>query len=260
LAWRFVWGRKKLERLRAALLIATLLVPGQSPAIDPGWAKGRLVTARGEVALTHAYALEHRDEEGVGGGAELRILLADREVRETLLSGPLFTAVERECRDRGLRGVLLRLDPQRLAAAPVRVAVLEAAPESPPGLHFVTLPGGSAGLEPLRVDPTRVTGKARRVRGGGAGEFGYDATFSAPRFVDVVTERLSGPRAATSAPALALLEAEHAAVGATSDQRRRAGRVVEVVVRGDRASVVVQEKGGRRVSVLVQQDGVWKVD
>lgn len=249
-----------MQRLRAALLIATLLVPGRAPAIDPGWVKGSLVTERGEVALTHAYAMEHRDEEGIGRGAELRILLADREVRETLLSGPVFTAVERECRDRGLRGVLLRVDPQRLATAPVRVAVLDMAPGSPPGLAFATLPGEAAGLEPLRVDPTRVTGKVRRARGGGAGDFGYDATFSAPRFVDVVTERLSGPRAATSAPALALLEAERAAGAAISDPRRWAGRIVEVVVRGDRASVVVQERGRRRVTVLVRKDAQWQVD
>lgn len=283
-------------RWLAVLFVGTLL-PAPSLAIDPGWAKGTLTTARGEVALTHAYAMEHLDEEGVADGPELRILLSEHEVSETLLSGPFLTALERQVREQGLRGVLLRLDPKRLAAAPVHGTLLEAPADPQQSLRFFTLGGDAVGLDNLRVDPTRVTGHARHAPVAGASaDFAYDVTFSAPRFTDVVRERLTGAKARDSAPVKALLaweravragdldaakayatpgqmarlEAYRAAVGAEAfrrevgagipDQRQRERQIKEVLVRGDRASVVVQEKGARSVSVLVRQDGAWKVD
>lgn len=286
-----------MHRLLATLMLASLLLPVRAMAIDPGTANGTLTTARGEVALAHSYAMEHRNEEGVADGSELRILLTDREVDEMLLSGPLLTALERQVREQGLRGLLLRLDPKRLAAAPVHGMLLEAPADPRQTLRFFTLSGGSAGLEGLRVDPTRVTARAHHARAVEApGDFGYDVSFSAPRFTDVVSERLTGAKAVASAPVKALLaweravrggdleaaralatpqqmarlEAYRAAVGPEAfrkevgagmpEQRQRERQIKEVIVRGGRASVVVQEKGGRSVSVLVNEDGKWRVD
>ena len=285
-----------MRRLLAALILPAVLLPGPSAAIDPGTAKGMLTTARGEVALTHAFAMEHQNEEGMGDGPELRVLLADREVPQALLSGPVLGALDARVRAGGLRGVLLRLDPKRLVAGPVRGTLLEAPADPQQSLLFFTL-SGDAGLDDLKVDATRVTGRARHpMTDGPGGDFGYDVAFSAPRFTDVVTTRLTGAKAAGSEPAKALLaweravragdlaaakalaspakmgplEAFVAAVGAEAfrrevatgipDQKTRERQIREVIVRGDRASVVFQEKGGRGVAVLVRQDGVWQVE
>ena len=290
-------ARAMVLRWLAVLFAVFALLPGRSLAIDPGTATGTLSTGLGEVALTHSYAMEHRNEEGMADGPELRILLTDREVSEMLLSGPFLTALERQVREAGLRGLLLRLDPKRLAATPVHGILLEAPADPQQSLRFFTLSGGSVGLEGLKVDPTRVMGRAHHAPAPGApGDFGYDVTFSAPRFTDVVSERLTGAKAAASAPVKALLaweravragdldaaqahatpqqmarlEAYRAAVGDAAfrkevgagipDGRQRERQIRDVLVRGDRASVVVQEKGSRSVSVLVRQDGAWKLD
>lgn len=285
-----------MRRLLAALILPAVLLPGPSAAIDPGTAKGTLTTARGAVPLTHAYAVEHKNEEGMGDGPELRVLLADREVPQSLLSGPVLGALDSRVREGGLRGVLLRLDPKRLAAGPVRGTLLEAPADPQQSLLFFTL-SGDGGLEGLKVDATRVTGRARHaVTDGPTGDFGYDVAFSAPRFTDAVTTRLTGAKAVASEPAKAMLaweravragdlaaarayaspakmaqlEAFVAAVGVAEfrkqvaagipDQKTREREIREVILRGDRASVVFQEKGGRGVAVLVREDGAWKAE
>src|SRR5512147_805309 len=99
----------KCARLAAAAGATLALAPAQ--AIDPGWAKGSLRVDGRTIALTHAYVHRHDNEEGLLEGRELRILLADREVPESILAGVRTAALEKLARGNGVQGVLLTVDP-----------------------------------------------------------------------------------------------------------------------------------------------------
>jgi hypothetical protein len=179
----------------------------------------------------------------------------------------------------------------------VRGTLLEPPADPQQGLASFTLGGTAGGIDRLKVDATRVSGRVHPAPDAAApGNLALDATFSAPRFTDVVSARLSGARALASGPVKALLawedalrvgdleaasahatpqqaarlEACRAAVGPEvfrhqlgadiPEKRVRERQIREVILRGNRASVVLQDKRGRRVTVLVQADGAWKVE
>jgi len=97
------------------LLIAFLAIPiGAARAIDPGIAQGVLRAGADHIALTHSFALLHDNAEKLlDRPAELRIVLADRDIPQDSLTGIAFLRVSEMAREGQVRGLLLQLDPDQ---------------------------------------------------------------------------------------------------------------------------------------------------
>ena len=287
-----------MHRLLALLALALLGLTRPAAALDPGTADGSASLGGKSVELKTAYATHYFNDQGLADGPELRILLADRKVDVDLLSGPLVDAIERAGRSGQVRGVLLRVDPEKLGAAPVRGTLLMPVESAQGALMHFTITNDTGGFEELKVSKNRVMGRASfRSTGGDVPAFSYDAKFSAPLFKDEPTARLIGERAQDSPAAKAVLAFERAlwdgdmatASALTTMERfaaldadyRRVGpevfveqvraqlpdpvvrqqQVREVVLHGRRGWVVlVSGEGTRIVASVVHTDGVWKVD
>lgn len=281
-------------------LLLTLVLGWAHPAaaLAPGKAEGTLSVGQASVELKAAYATQYLNEEGLADGPELRILLTDRKVDADLLTGPEAGSVERAARKGEVRGILLRLDPARLAAAPVRGTLLMQPARAADSLMHFTVTGESGGFDALQVGKDRVQGTASfRSSGGDGPAFGYRVAFSAPLRQDRPDARLIGQRAQDSPQAKAvlaferaLLDGDMATVSAHTTPERFRGldgdfarvgpvafleqvrlqlpetavrqrQIREVVIHGRRAWVVmVKEDGTRTIADLVHVDGVWKVD
>ncbi len=252
-----------MARWTVVMALASMICATPALAIDPGRATGTLTTAQGATSLSHAYAMQYFNEEGL---AEVK-------------------------------GVVLRLDPKELNKVPVRGTLLLPPPTPREGLHFFTIAGDSGGLESLKIGGNRVTGKAVfKSNAPDASAFAYEATFSAPLFKDDPSGRLIGRKAVESPPAQALLsferavrlgdlvgasgyatparmaeiDAYQAAVGpaafleevaaGTPDSRVREQQIQEVVLRGKQAYVIIVEESGKTAARLVHSQGTWQVD
>lgn len=284
----------------AATAVLTVVLAWARPAaaLDPGRADGSLSVGQETIALKIAYATHYPNEEGLADGPELRILLADRKVDVDLLEGPKADAIERSARKGQVRGILLRLDPEKLGKAPVRGTLLVQPPSPADSLMHFTVTGDSGGFEALEVTKDRLQGKAQfRSAGGDSAAFNYQLAFSAPLLVDRPTARLIGARAQDSPPAKtvlsferALLDGDMATVSAHATADRFAGldadytrvgpivfleqvraqlpdpavrqrQIREVVIHGRRAWVVMlNDDGSRTVATLAHSDGAWKLD
>ncbi len=194
----------RLALLLTAIVGAALPLPAH--AIDPGSAEGTMTSDGVTVGLRHALALFYGNEEGLLDGPEIRLLLSDREVPVAALSGPILDRLEQLARKGEVRGLVLRLDPQQPATAPIGSTVLLSPADPERSLTFLELTGGAA-LEDWRLTDTRASGRLAFSIAGDtpADSVTVQATFSAPRFRDEVTARLTGAMAADSAPAQALI-------------------------------------------------------
>jgi hypothetical protein len=286
-----------MSRWTAVVALGLAFVSAPALAVDAGRATGTLTTSQGATSLSHAYAMQYFNEEGLAEGPELRVLLTDRPVDQELLSGPMLAALERAVRKGGVKGVVLRLDPKELNKAPVRGTLLLPPRTLRDSLLFFTVAGDSGGFESLKVANSRVTGKAVfKSNAPDASAFTYEATFSAPLLKDDPSGRLIGRKAVESPPVQALLaferslrlgdltaasgyatatkmaelDAYQAAVGrtvfleevaaGTPDSRIREQQIQEVVLRGKRAYVIILEESGRTIAPLVHAEGTWQVD
>lgn len=164
-------------------LIAAALALGPALAIDPGVARGELVVDGQTIHLTHAYALQRDDE---SGRRELRIVLADREIPQSLLAGVGTGALENLARTGGVRGVLLTADPAKPRAG-ARATLLLAEPN--PAAALTTFSVRERGLRRLATGNNRVSGEARHKSSGTLPAFTFIASFSAPLFRDELPGR-----------------------------------------------------------------------
>ena len=101
-AFRFILGA----------LFAFLAAP--AVAIDPGVAQGAVQAGETAIKLTHAYAYYDRPK-------ELRVVLADREVRGNVLPVLPFLHVAELARASKLLGLLIQIDPNNRKQAVVTV-------------------------------------------------------------------------------------------------------------------------------------------
>lgn len=286
--------------MRLVWLLAVLtgvFLPAPAFAIDPGTAQGSMTADGITVPLTHAVALLYGNEEGLLDGPELRLLLSDREVPLAVLSGPILDRLDDLARRGEVRGLVLRLDPQRLMAAQVNGTVLLAPADPERSLTFLTLDGGGS-IEALEVSETRVAGTLAFTLTGDtpADSVAAQVRFSAPRFRDVIVARVSGSQAADSPPVQVLirwnealragdfdalkglssnekyaeLETFRADVGdealrkvvasevPTGDEVRR--QIKEMVIRGDRAFIIIDDDETRNVATASRIGDRWVVD
>lgn len=275
-------------------LVASTLAFAPAHAIDPGVAKGQLAVDGRTILLTHAYAHQHDNEEGLLDARELRILLADREVPQSLLAGIATADLYELARKGAVQGVLLTADPATPASG-TRGLLLMREPDPAKSLTSFSMSGGDGGFGKLQIANNRVQGEAHHESRSTRPAMAYAATFSAPLFhEEPLSGKFSGAQAMESAPFRALA-AYHKALGAadleaarrlaTSEHFRgidalvaQAGKPAalkvlretmalpgardkpRVFVRDRHALIVYRAGKGRGMQSMRQSGGVWLVD
>ena len=108
-----------------------LVTPLCAFALEPAQAKGKLVVNGKTVQISSASALLHDNAEKIlDTPKELRILLTDREVPESALSGLVFLEVDQMAKEGQVQGLLLKLDPNDLSKVLVTLLYKPADPNS----------------------------------------------------------------------------------------------------------------------------------
>lgn len=288
-----------MRLLLAVIIVLALGIP-PAGALDPGQADGLLIVADSRIPLKHAYATLYGNEEGMLEGPELRILLTDRKVPQTILSGPILDRLDALARDDQVRGVLLRLDPAAPKDSAVSGTLLVAPSEPQASLTFFSTKttGGQGSFDALDVSGNRVVGQTKLTMPGddSTESFEYRAGFSAPLFRDEVTSRVKGDEARSHPAAQTMLawneamrKADFSALRELSaadkyqelqafrtevgeqafllivaseatptDQLRQ--QITEVIVRGDRAFIMMEGDDTRSVAMASRQGERWVID
>lgn len=264
-------------------------------AIDPGTAKGTLTLGAERIALTHVVAVQRDNAEGLlDRPNELRLVLADREVKPEALWGVAFLPVTQLALAGQLRGVLLRWDPAKPEGY---VLTVLAKPAEPGGmLANTTISRSSGALPGVKIANNRVSGSAEVTDAVGNGAR-WSATFSAPLMHEPrITEDLKGAAAKASPQAKALQAvqkglaqgdwsvqrslstpaanqrfdaqlaqagspdakqmAEFAKMGA-KELAKDLAQIDRVAVRGERAIVMMGKSSWRQFAL---DGGAWKID
>lgn len=267
---------------------------------DPGFAKGTLKVDGQVISLTHAYAWQYDNEEGLLDAPELRILLTDREVSPSLLSGAYLVHLDMSAREGKVRGLLLTVDPGHPSQS--LHGTLLYPPTKPQGsLHFFSISNTEGVFEKFDLGKDRVAGEVRyREKGDpdvGFRPFEYAVSFSAPLLRDEpITAKLTGRPALESPPVQALLAYERALLAGDLEAARRRSspegfkqtealmaqvgkdtflemmrqeipdsatrqrQIRQVFVRGLRALVIFQMGEMKGAQMMVQVNGVWLVE
>jgi hypothetical protein len=183
---------------RSVLAAGLALAASPAFAIDAGTASGRYRDDEVELSFSHAVALELDNTEGLlDSPREMRVLLTDREMPVSVLYGQSFPPVWGMAQAGEVRGIYLRFDPDDRNA--ILVTPL-AKPEPGYSLSTLTISNSEGLWARLETSPSRVSGALRP----GASER-VQLTFSAPVFTNPVERDLTGPAAAASEPAKALI-------------------------------------------------------
>jgi hypothetical protein len=178
----FVIGITLASALAIVSLVFFLLsVVPTAAAIDPGRSTGYVQLDESRIELREAFAHLHRGtSDDPARVAELRIVLADREIPQESLAGPDAGRVLELDNAGTVRGILIRLDPDD--PGNVTLTVLTTPPDGPNTLVTRRYPtAGRDILRNLRVTPQRVSGDLACPSGT---DLGCTAHFSAPLFTD----------------------------------------------------------------------------
>ncbi|MFH1830551.1 MAG: hypothetical protein ABH871_07235 [Pseudomonadota bacterium] len=267
--------------MKRILLVALLLgyMLNTSFAIDPGRATGTLKVGKHQIELKHAYAHKYNNEEELLNGPELRILLTDQEVPQELLSGyDALMRIDGWVREGKVRGVLIKLDPKNPSAGMSGTLLFRPAKPKSSLISFIS--SGQGGVGDFMMGNNRVGGKAAyKSESQGFSKdippFEFFVSFSAPLFHDEkITAKLTGAKAAKSAPAQALI-AYYKALSLgdfeptqnspinerwKTDPLQLEQKINRVFIRGARAVVILQEDGEKSAQSMIQKNGVWKVN
>ena len=179
--------------------------------VKQGSAKGTLKVDNNNILLKYAYAHQYDNEEGMLDGPELRILLADRKVPQSLISG--FDGpsnLDSWTRVGKILGVLLKVDPKKVDGSVA--GTLLCSPPDPQGslIFFADNVQNKVNMfnKTLKIQNNLVLGEARyqyqKVED--LPSFDFAVSFSAPLFHDEkITARLIGKKAIESPQVQALL-------------------------------------------------------
>lgn len=283
------------QALIGATLVIFLVAPAR--AIDPPEAKGVFYVEGEAIPLTHAHAHLHDNAEGVlDRSPELRILLADREVRREVMEGLVFLPVEEMARQGEVRGLLIQMTPEE--PNEINITYLEAPGE--PGMSLMNQSFSTSGKdlwEEFTFHPQRVSGSFSE--GDIENASGFTFTFSAPVFnehevtadlkgkdakksphADMLQTQfeimkkgdLDGLRALQTKASKAKMAERMEAMGLTEEkllqmlqqmipmQKELLSQIDRVVERGNRATVIYKVEDGQQWTNLVREEGVWKSD
>lgn len=159
-------------------------------AIDPGVAQGSLQVSGSTISFTHAYALLHNNaEKKRDRPQELRILLVDREVPQSTLSGTASVPATHMAREGRLQGLLIQLDPDNRKQA--MITLLHAPADPAQSLATQRVSGSRDVIRNLTIANNRVSGEVTSSDSdAGASalpKVGYRVKFSAPLFKEPAT-------------------------------------------------------------------------
>jgi len=262
------------------------IAPPGAFAIDPGSVKGSLTADGKPVQLMTGYAHLHDNTEKVlDWPKELRILLSDRDIAESTLRGLIFLEVENMAMEGKIQGILIELNPVK----PDKIVVTYLYPPSRAGAFLVrkTISREKV-LKDFKMANNRVRGELVEPDK----EFDVSAKFDVPLFHEpAVTADLKGKEAKNSpfvillgkaadamtkgdlkalqkiwsANAYKRFEAFHSQAGPEAinvlkqgggEEKEMVKRISRVVVRGDRAVALIDDKLG---PPFVKENGEWKV-
>lgn len=165
----------------ASLVFLLLSVVPTAAAIDPGRSTGDVQLGESRIELTEAFAHLHRGtSDGPPRAAELRIVLADREIPQRSLAGRDARHVLELAATGAVRGILIRLNPDDLTDLTLTVLAVPADGSD----RFFTRRYAEAGRDVLRnlqLSPLRVSGDLACPS---APDLDCVAHFSAPLFTD----------------------------------------------------------------------------
>jgi hypothetical protein len=178
----FVVGITLASALAIVSLVFFLLsVVPTAAAIDPGRSTGYVQLDGSRIELREAFAHLHRGtSDDPPGAAELRIVLADREIPQESLAGTDPGRVIELANAGTVRGILIRLDPDN--PKDLTLTVLATRPDGP-DTHFTRRypTTGRDILRNLRVSPQSVSGDLDCPAGT---DLDCMVHFSAPLFTD----------------------------------------------------------------------------
>ncbi|CAN5323203.1 hypothetical protein BH11PSE11_BH11PSE11_28800 [soil metagenome] len=166
--------------------LAGILLASNTLAIDPGTAQGSLVVSGSPFKFTHAYAHLHREVKA----NELRILLTDRELEQSLIAGSQPIQLQAMVEDGKLQGLLFRLDPDR--PEKLGVTLLQPSGSKQGGMPRAIIDGRRA-IKRLSIGGNRVLGDIEAAFDASPESnrpaFEFSVHFSAPLFRNVVAAR-----------------------------------------------------------------------
>jgi hypothetical protein len=282
-----------MRRLVTAIALAAATLSAH--AIDAGTVKGTLQIGAERITLSHVVAVQRDNAEGLlDRPNEMRLVLADREVKPEALWGVAFLPVTNLAMAGQLRGVLLRWDPAKPEGYVLTVLSKPAEPGQSLANTTISRTGGA--LPGVKIADNRVTGN---VAGDGTAPKGvvWSANFSAPLMHETkVSAELKGAAAKTSPQAQTLQAAqkglakgdwsvqrslstpaatrqfdammgqagapdakqlaEFARMGA-AEMAKDIAAIDRVVVRGSRAIVMMGKNTWRQMAL---DGGTWKID
>jgi hypothetical protein len=178
----FVVGITLASALAIVSLVFFLLsVVPTAAAIDPGRCTGYVQIKEARVAVSEAYAhLPRGTSDDPPRAAELRIVLADREIPQEALRGTDAGHVLELARAGAVRGILIRLNPDE--TGDITLTVLAPPADDAAALITQRYPAASGSvLRSLSVSPQRVGGDLACPSADG---LDCAAHFSAPLFSD----------------------------------------------------------------------------
>jgi hypothetical protein len=263
-----------------------------------GEVKGSFEANGKKVPLTHGYALQYDNEEKLIEGPELRILLVDREIDPALLGLAVPMQLNQMAAEGKLCGVLLRSVKSDDGYAMHGTVFYR--PEDPrQSMIFFTHSGTEPVFKRLDVTNGQVSGEVEEASESSddSPTYAFNLSFSMPVLKrDAVTEHFKGAEAASSAPAKAFLAFNKACLAGDIDAARKLSneariaemdaaikqmgkdaflkqaaqwipepaklikQIVEVVVHGKRAVIVLDEDGSRNGIDLTKDGDTWKVE
>ncbi|MBX3178494.1 MAG: hypothetical protein KF886_14125 [Candidatus Hydrogenedentes bacterium] len=261
--------------------------------------KGELNAGGEAVPLGHILVLDFDDAEGMGDGPELRILLSDRKVDPTGLEAPILFGLDARAREGALRGVLLRFDPKG-ESREVYGTVYAAMGNPQSSMPFFTLGGSAGGVDSLALAEGVLTGSVAHGAEGdpdfGIPAYSFTATFRAPVTKATPATVLQGQEGMDSAPMKAYIRFEEALASGDLDTVRkmttpervqqleayiaevgkeaflemvkqmapdpamRAQNLQGVFVRGEVATIVFKEEGGKTSTTLRKKGEDWTME
>lgn len=249
-----------------------------------------------EIALKHALVLDFDDAEGMGDGPELRILFSDAEVAQKELESPVLFNLDALARAKKFQGVLLRYNPKAETREVYGTAYVT--PDNPQtSMPFFTLSGDAGGVESLKVEAGKLTGKVQNSAEGdtsfGTPSYAFDLSFTAPIQKATAAKVLKGKEAMATPQMKIYLQFEEAMGKGDLDTVRKmttpekskqmdeyiaqAGKeqflamtkqmvadpatreqaLAGMFVRGDRTTIVFDDKDGKMSVTLMKKGDTW---
>ena len=230
-----------------------------------GPAKGPITVNGKAIQINNGYAHLHDNAEKVlDVPKELRILLTDREVKESTLQGLVFLEVEEMAKGK-VQGILLRLNPDN----PNKFIITYLYPPTRPGAFLITKTISTTGTDAFKkfkIGNNRITGETEdhdtRVDADPDSlKFDISVKFDVPMFNEpAITADLKGKEAQNSPQAILLRKkADAMTKGDTKVLQKlssaRANKTAEAFLsHAGPQAVAFMKEGGAEMKKLVKKD------